>query len=229
MPPTTPSRSIGWQAAGFDGTIIAGLWALGVVAEIVVFALSPRFTWSPTTLVAIGALSAVARWLITAQDLPLIPLAVVQLMHGLSFGVTQVGIMMLMVRHVPHHLSASAQGYLTACSGLVLSVAVDQRRRDLRALRSGRLSADGGDGADGRGHDLVVAASAGSAPSGRGLASVSPTARRSADTPCCRRSAGRRRGRRRAARGRRGRHSAPAAPAAAPAPSTARSPPCSRP
>jgi PPP family 3-phenylpropionic acid transporter len=115
--------SIGWQAAGFDGTIIAGLWALGVVAEIVVFALSPRFTWSPTTLVAIGAMSAVVRWLITAQGLSLMPLAFVQLMHGLSFGVTQVGIMMLMVRHVPHHLSASAQGYLTACSGLVLSVA----------------------------------------------------------------------------------------------------------
>jgi PPP family 3-phenylpropionic acid transporter len=129
--------SIGWQAAGFDGAIIAGLWALGVVAEIVVFALSPRFTWSPTTLVAIGALSAVARWLITAQDLPLLPLAVVQLMHGLSFGVTQVGIMMLMVRHVPHHFSASAQGYLTACSGLVLSVA---------AISSGAIYARYGQG-----------------------------------------------------------------------------------
>uniref|UniRef100_Q07RL5 Major facilitator superfamily MFS_1 n=1 Tax=Rhodopseudomonas palustris (strain BisA53) TaxID=316055 RepID=Q07RL5_RHOP5 len=129
--------SIGWQAAGFDGSIIAGLWALGVVAEIVVFALSPRFTWSPTTLVAIGALSALVRWLITAQDLPLIPLALVQLMHGLSFGVTQVGIMMLMVRHVPHHLSASAQGYLTACAGLVMSVA---------AISSGAIYARYGQG-----------------------------------------------------------------------------------
>ena len=34
----------------------------GVIAEIVVFALSPRFTLAPATLVVIGALSAVARW-----------------------------------------------------------------------------------------------------------------------------------------------------------------------
>ena len=36
--------SITWQAAGLGGLTIAGLWVLGVLAEIVVFALSPRFT-----------------------------------------------------------------------------------------------------------------------------------------------------------------------------------------
>ncbi len=36
--------SITWQASGLGGLTIAGLWALGVLAEIVVFALSPRFT-----------------------------------------------------------------------------------------------------------------------------------------------------------------------------------------
>ena len=60
--------SITWQASGFGGLTIAGLWALGVLAEIVVFALSPRFTLPPAVLVVIGALSAVARWLITAQE-----------------------------------------------------------------------------------------------------------------------------------------------------------------
>src|SRR5437870_8914396 len=54
--------SITWQAAGLGGLTIAGLWVLGVLAEIVVFALSPRFTLSPALLVVIGALSAVARW-----------------------------------------------------------------------------------------------------------------------------------------------------------------------
>src|ERR1700728_4479097 len=59
--------SITWQASGLGGVTIAGLWALGVLAEIVVFALSPRFTWPPALLVVIGGLSAVARWVITAQ------------------------------------------------------------------------------------------------------------------------------------------------------------------
>ena len=39
--------SITWQGAGLGGLTIAGLWVLGVLAEIVVFALSPRFTFSP--------------------------------------------------------------------------------------------------------------------------------------------------------------------------------------
>jgi PPP family 3-phenylpropionic acid transporter len=115
--------SIGWQSAGLGGLTIAGLWSLGVVAEIVVFALSPRFTLSPALLVVLGGLSAVARWLITAQALPLPVLAVIQCMHGLTFGLTQVGIMGLLVRHIPGHLTASAQGYLTACGGIVMSSA----------------------------------------------------------------------------------------------------------
>src|SRR6267378_1142289 len=74
--------SIAWQQAGLGGLTIAGLWSLGVIAEIVVFALSPRFTLPPVTLVVIAALSAVARWVITAQEPPLAILAAVQLAHG---------------------------------------------------------------------------------------------------------------------------------------------------
>ncbi|KIZ46890.1 3-phenylpropionic acid transporter [Rhodopseudomonas palustris] len=115
--------SIAWQGAGISGMTIAALWVLGVIAEIVVFALSPRFALAPSLLVAIGALSAVLRWLIIAQDPPLAALAVVQLLHGLSFGLTQVGTMALLIRHVPGHMIARAQGYLTACVGIVMSSA----------------------------------------------------------------------------------------------------------
>jgi PPP family 3-phenylpropionic acid transporter len=92
-----------------------------VLAEIVVFALSPRFTLSPAVLVVIGGLSAVARWLITAQEPSLAVLSVVQLAHGLTFGLTQVGTMILLTRHVPGHVMARGQGYLAACSGVVTS------------------------------------------------------------------------------------------------------------
>jgi PPP family 3-phenylpropionic acid transporter len=115
--------SIAWQNSGLGGLTIAGLWALGVIAEIIVFALSPRFTLSPAILVIIAALSAVARWLITAQEPPVPVLAVVQLAHGLTFGLTQIGTMGLMVQHVPGHVMARAQGYLTACTGIVTSIA----------------------------------------------------------------------------------------------------------
>lgn len=110
--------SIAWQQAGLSGLTIAALWTLGVLAEIVLFALSPRFTLPSAVLVMIAAASAVVRWTITAQDPPLPILAIVQLGHGLTFGLTQVGIMGLMVHHVPGHVIARAQSYLTACGGI---------------------------------------------------------------------------------------------------------------
>ena len=115
--------AISWQAQGLGGFTIAGLWALGVVAEIVVFAISPRFSLAPSTLVMIGALTAVARWSITAQEPSLALLAVVQLTHGLTFGLTQLGTMELLVRHVPAHMMARGQGYSTACGGILSSCA----------------------------------------------------------------------------------------------------------
>jgi MFS transporter, PPP family, 3-phenylpropionic acid transporter len=115
--------SITWQIAGLGGLTIAALWSLGVIAEIVVFALSPRFTLQSSTLVMIGGIGAVMRWLITAQEPPVAVLAAVQLAHGVSFGLTQVGIIGLMVRHVPMPVVTRAQGYLAACGGIVASTA----------------------------------------------------------------------------------------------------------
>jgi PPP family 3-phenylpropionic acid transporter len=115
--------SITWQQSGLGGVTIAVLWALGVIAEIVVFAVSPRFTLQPAVLVLIGALSAVLRWWVTALEPQPGVLAVVQLAHGLTFGMTQVGTVGLMLRHVPINLMAQAQGYLAACSGIVASSA----------------------------------------------------------------------------------------------------------
>jgi PPP family 3-phenylpropionic acid transporter len=115
--------SIDWQAQGLGGLTIAALWALGVLAEILVFALSPRFTLKPAALVVVGGLSAVTRWLIAAQEPPVGVLALVQLAHGLTYGLTQLGTMALLVRHVPVHVMARGQGYLAACSGIVASSA----------------------------------------------------------------------------------------------------------
>jgi len=113
--------SINWQAHGLGGLTIASLWTLGVLAEIVVFALSPRFSLPPSLLVVIGGLSAVVRWSITAQEPSVVLLAIVQLGHGLTYGLTQVGTMNLLVRHVPAHQMARGQGYYAAVGGLLSS------------------------------------------------------------------------------------------------------------
>ena len=111
--------AINWQIQGLGGLTIAGLWTLGVIAEIIVFALSPRFSLHPSSLMAIGGVSAVVRWIVTAQEPPLALLAIVQLGHGHTFGMTIVGTMNLLVQHVPLHRIARGQGYYAACSGLL--------------------------------------------------------------------------------------------------------------
>ena len=111
--------SIAWQQEGYSGLTIAGLWTLGVLAEIVLFAASPRFTLPPAMLVIIAACCAVVRWVITAQAPPIAILAPVQMLHAITFGLTQVGIMNLMVQQVPADIAARGQGFLAACSGIV--------------------------------------------------------------------------------------------------------------
>jgi MFS transporter, PPP family, 3-phenylpropionic acid transporter len=64
------------------------------------------------------------RWILTAQQPSLPVLALIQTMHGLSFGLTQVGTVGLLLRYVPSRVMATAQGYLVAAGGLVTSAAV---------------------------------------------------------------------------------------------------------
>jgi PPP family 3-phenylpropionic acid transporter len=115
--------AIDWRAQGFGGLTIAGLWTLGVLAEILVFALSPRFTFAPASMIMIGAVAAVLRWLLTAQEPHAVALAAVQLSHGFTFALTLVGTMGLLVRYVPAQMTARGQGYYAAATGIVGSAA----------------------------------------------------------------------------------------------------------
>jgi PPP family 3-phenylpropionic acid transporter len=116
--------ALDWRAAGLDGTAIAALWAIGVLAEIVLFALSGRLSVGPATLLLIGAAGAVVRWSAMALDPPTILLAPLQCLHGLSFGATFLGTLGLMTRTVSPQLAATAQGYLAVALGLVMAAAM---------------------------------------------------------------------------------------------------------
>jgi PPP family 3-phenylpropionic acid transporter len=112
-----------WQSAGLDGTVIAALWALGVAAEIVLFALSARLPpfFAPTVLLIIGALGAALRWTGMAFDPPFLALPWLMLLHALSFGATHLGALGFVARHAPPGQAATAQGYLAIVMGLVMA------------------------------------------------------------------------------------------------------------
>jgi MFS transporter, PPP family, 3-phenylpropionic acid transporter len=118
--------AVQWNAAGFDGTVIAALWALGVAAEIVLFALQSRLPpfFEPTVLLLTGACGGVLRWIGMAFDPPAHMLAVLQLLHALSFGATHLGALMFLARHAPPAQAATAQGYLAITSGMAMAGAM---------------------------------------------------------------------------------------------------------
>ena len=118
--------AVQWSAAGFDGVVIAALWALGVAAEIVLFALQSRLPpfFEPTILLLAGACGGLLRWVGMAFDPPALVLAGLQLLHALSFGATHLGALMFLARHAPPAQAATAQGYLAMASGLAMAAAM---------------------------------------------------------------------------------------------------------
>jgi PPP family 3-phenylpropionic acid transporter len=118
--------AVQWSNDGFDGTVIAALWALGVAAEIVLFALQSRLPpfFEPTVLVMTGACGAALRWIGMALDPPVFMLTMLQLLHALSFGATHLGALMFLARHAPSAQAATAQGYLAIASGVTMAGAM---------------------------------------------------------------------------------------------------------
>src|SRR6516225_2442258 len=113
-----------WRAAGLDGVTIGILWAVGVVAEIALFAISARLALKPVALLLAGAAGGVLRWGVIAFDPPVLTLAVLQCLHAFSFGATHLGAVGFMARAAPPALAASAQGYLAVVLASVMAAAM---------------------------------------------------------------------------------------------------------
>jgi PPP family 3-phenylpropionic acid transporter len=114
-----------WRAAGLDGSAVAALWALGVIAEIVLFAVSGRLPpfFRPITLLMIGAGGGALRWAIMAVNPPAAALPFLQLLHALSFGATHLGSLSFVARSAPAGQGATAQGYLSIAQGATMAAA----------------------------------------------------------------------------------------------------------
>jgi MFS transporter, PPP family, 3-phenylpropionic acid transporter len=118
--------TIDWQAAGFGGVAIGALWALGVLAEIALFAVSARLpaAITPTMMLSIGAAGAIIRWTAMALDPPAAVLPALQCLHALSFGATHLGTLGFVARVAPPGLGTTVQGYIAVALGLVMAVAM---------------------------------------------------------------------------------------------------------
>ena len=112
-----------WQSLHIATGMIGALWAVGVIAEVTLFAWSKPLIerLGPTRLLIVAALGAIVRWTLTAFDPPLGLLFVVQALHALSFGAAHLGAIYFIARAVPENCSATGQGLYAAVSmGIVM-------------------------------------------------------------------------------------------------------------
>jgi MFS transporter, PPP family, 3-phenylpropionic acid transporter len=102
-------------AHGHDGGVIGALWGLGVLAEIVLFALLPR--WLPQldagTILRACIAASVLRWLVVALwPQSLAAMVGAQLVHALGFGAFHVACMQRVAAFFPGRLGQHGQGLL---------------------------------------------------------------------------------------------------------------------
>lgn len=118
--------TVHWRMLGFEGPVIALLWSVGVVAEILLFLGS---TWLPAPvqprhLMAAGAAAAILRWGAMACDPSLGPLLALQALHAFSFAATYLGMMRAITAAGRAGLAARIQGLSAMMQGLAMAAAM---------------------------------------------------------------------------------------------------------
>jgi PPP family 3-phenylpropionic acid transporter len=115
--------SIYWQSEGFPDAVIGTLWAIGVVAEILVFFFLGRFVGRGSdglVLIAVGGAAAMVRFTAMAFHPGLAATFVLQAMHGLSFGASHLGAIAALTALAPSRVRGLAQGLYGSVSALIM-------------------------------------------------------------------------------------------------------------
>ena len=115
-----------WQKQGLSGGWIGALWAIGVFAEVALFAVSGGLvrTFGPVALLAAGAAASILRWVVMGFDPGLGILVPLQILHGVTYGASHIGAIAFISKAVPPRAAGSAQAlYATVAAGLAMGLA----------------------------------------------------------------------------------------------------------
>jgi PPP family 3-phenylpropionic acid transporter len=115
-----------WQRQGLSPGWAGALWAIGVLAEVMLFAVSgPLVARLGVVRLLIGAAAlSVLRWGLMAFDPPLWALIPLQALHAMTYGGSHIAAIHFIHQAVPRRASGSAQAlYATMASGLAMGCA----------------------------------------------------------------------------------------------------------
>jgi PPP family 3-phenylpropionic acid transporter len=116
--------SIHWRQLGFSDATIGYFWAVGVLAEIFIFALLGRGVGRGAAgfgLLFAGGAAAVVRFSVLAADPGLAVTFAAQALHGLTFGATHLGAMAALAALAPEAVRGRAQGLLGSIAALAMA------------------------------------------------------------------------------------------------------------
>jgi len=105
-----------WRESGLSDATIGLLWSEGVVAEIILFAVSGRVVArvGPARLLVAAGVAGAIRWAVLGLTTDLAAITAVQVLHAATFGCAHLGAMHFIQKAVPPSLSVRAQGLYAA-------------------------------------------------------------------------------------------------------------------
>ena len=111
--------AVAWKGAGLSGLAIGCLWSLGVLAEVVFFAVSTRVIsrFGVWPLLCVAAAAGVMRWSVTGITTAVPALVAVQLLHAATFAAGHLAAVWFIARRSPPDLAATAQSLYAALAG----------------------------------------------------------------------------------------------------------------
>ncbi|MTI45298.1 PPP family 3-phenylpropionic acid transporter [Roseibium hamelinense] len=109
-----------WREAGISDFEIGLLWAVGVLAEVVLFTFagSLALKYGPLLFLLAAAVAGLVRWALFPLVDTFFAAAALQTLHGLSFGAAHLGIIGYLARVVPPKWAATGQGLFSASIGI---------------------------------------------------------------------------------------------------------------
>ena len=117
--------TLNWQRHGYSSNVIGILWAIGVVAEIILFAVSGRVVArvGAVRMMSFGAAAAVFRWCVMAFNPPLWVLFPLQTFHAFSYCAAHLGTIHFLTRATPGKFAATAQSlYASLSAGVMMGL-----------------------------------------------------------------------------------------------------------
>jgi PPP family 3-phenylpropionic acid transporter len=116
-----------WRANGLDEITIGFLWAEGVIAEILLFAIAGKYIdrIGPVKFLIIGGIGGIIRWSTLGVTTDLTALIAVQGFHALTFGATHIAALYYIAKSVPAGFAATAQSlYSSFAVGTTMAFAM---------------------------------------------------------------------------------------------------------